>query len=85
MGHTYFSHSYILCQEDPPECIACQEIYSVRHVLIDCIDLCLMRPRFDTVPDMKTLFDIVSVDKIVSFVKEVNLFDLKAVFLFSYN
>ena len=37
-GHTYFPHSYILRREDPPECTACQEIYSVRHVLIDCID-----------------------------------------------
>ena len=31
IAHTYFSHSYILRQEDPPECTACQEIYSVRH------------------------------------------------------
>ena len=69
IGHTYFSHSYILRQEDPPECTACQEIYSVRHVLIDCIDLGLIRPRFYTVPDMKTLFDTVSVDRILSFVK----------------
>ena len=38
-----------------PKCTACQEIYSVRHVLIDCIDLGLIRPRFYTVPDMKTL------------------------------
>ena len=75
IGHTYFTHSYILRQEDPPECIACQEIYSVRHVLIDCIDLGLIRPRFYTVPDMKTLFDTISVDRILSFVKEVNLFD----------
>ena len=59
----------------PPECTACQEIYSVRHVVIDCIDLGLVRPRFYTVPDMKTLFDTVSVDRIVSFIKEVNLFD----------
>ena len=50
IGHTYFTHSYILRQEDPPECTACQEIYSVRHVLIDCIDLGLIRPRFYTVP-----------------------------------
>ena len=57
IGHTYFSHSYIFRQEDPPECAACQEIYSVRHVLIDCIDLGLIWPRFYTVPDMKTLFD----------------------------
>ena len=74
IGHTYFSHSYILRQEDPPECTACQEIYSVRHVLIDCIDLGLIRPRFYTVPDIKTLFDTVSVDRILSFVKEVDLF-----------
>ena len=74
IGHAYFSHSYILRQEDPPECTACQEIYSVRHVLIDCIDLGLIRPRFYTVPDMKTLFDTVSVDRILSFVKEVDLF-----------
>ena len=50
-------------------------IYSVRHVLIDCIDLGLIRPRFYTVPDMKTLFDTISVDRILSFVKEVNLFN----------
>ena len=74
IGHTYFSHSYILRQEDPPECTACQETYSVRHVLIDCIDLGLIRPRFYTVPDIKTLFDTVSVDRILSFVKEVDLF-----------
>ena len=75
IGHTYFTHSYILRQEDPPECTACQEIYSVRHDLIDCIDLGLVRPRFYTVPDMKTLFDTVSVDRILSFIKEVKLFD----------
>ena len=46
IGHTYFSHSYNFRQEDPPECTACQEIYSVRHVLIDCIDLGLIRPRY---------------------------------------
>ena len=64
----------LLRREDPPECTACQEIYSVRHVLIDCIDLGLIRPRFYSVPDMKTLFDTVSVDRIISFVKEINLF-----------
>ena len=60
IGHTYFSHSYTLRREDPPECTASDEIYSVRHVLIDCIDLGLIRPRFYSVPDMKALFDTVS-------------------------
>ena len=74
IGHTYFTHSFILRQEDPPECTACQEVYSVKHVLIDCIDLGLIRPRFYIVPDMKALFDTISVDRILSFVKEVNLY-----------
>ena len=74
IGHTYFTHSYILRREDPPECTGCQEIYSVRHVLIDCIDIGLIRPRFHSVPDMKSLFDTVSVDRILIFVKEINLF-----------
>ena len=74
IGNTYFSHSYIIRQEGPPECTACQEIYTVRHVLIDCIDLGLIRPRFYTVPDMKTFFDTVSVDRILSFVKKIDLF-----------
>ena len=69
IAHSYFSHSYILRQEDSPECTVCQEIY-VRHVLID---LALIGPRFFTVPDMKTLFETVSVDRILSFIKEVNL------------
>ena len=32
IGHAYFSHSYILRQQDPPECTACQDIYSIRQL-----------------------------------------------------
>ena len=74
IGRTYFSHWFILRKENPPECIACQEAYSVKHVLIDCTDLGLIRSRFYHVPDMKTLFDTVNVDSILTFIKEVNLF-----------
>ena len=42
-------------------------IYSVRHILIDCIDLGLIGPRFYTFPDLETLFDTVSVDRIFIF------------------
>ena len=50
------------------------EIYFVRYVLIDCIDIGIMRLRFYTIPDMNTLFGNISVDRILSFVKQVNLF-----------
>ena len=53
----------------------CQEAYSVKHVLIDCTDLgFIIRSRFYHVPDMKILFDTVNVDRILTFIKEVNLF-----------
>ena len=45
IGHTYFSHSYILRREDPPECTACQDIYSVRHVCFITIDVIHLRSR----------------------------------------
>ena len=50
------------------------KLISVRHVLIDCIDLGLITPLYYSVPDMKASFDSVSVDRISSFVKEINLF-----------
>ena len=47
---------------------------SVPTALIDCIDLGLIRSRFYSVPDMKALFGSVNVDRILSFVKDINLF-----------
>ena len=73
IGHTYFSHSHILRREDPPECTACQEIYSVRQVLIDYW-FRAYTATFYNVSDMKALFDSVNVYRILSFVKEINIF-----------
>ena len=57
------------------------EIYFVIYFLIDCIDLGIVRLRFYTVPDMNTLFGNITVDRILSFVKQVNLFaELKKYF-----
>ena len=38
IGHTYFTHSYLLKREDQPECIPCQCPLSVRHIMVDCVD-----------------------------------------------
>ena len=34
IGHSYFSHSFLLRGEDPPYCTACDTPYTVEHVLI---------------------------------------------------
>ena len=49
-------------------------IHEFIYDLIDYTDLGLIRSRFYHVPDMKTLFDTVNVDRILTFIKEVNLF-----------
>ena len=74
IGHTYITHSFLLKNEDPPECIACQEGYTVKHFLIDCADLAFARQRYYNVPGLKDLFNNVNVGHILSFLKEVNLF-----------
>ena len=36
IGHTRYTHSFLLQGEPPPECIPCAEPLSVKHILIDC-------------------------------------------------
>ena len=36
IGHTYFTHSYILKKDPPPLCEHCQCILTVRHILVEC-------------------------------------------------
>ena len=38
IGHTRFTHSYILNREEQPFCIACNQHITVKHILTDCID-----------------------------------------------
>jgi len=38
IGHTYFTHGFLLRKEDPPEGIACQLPLTVEHILLNCID-----------------------------------------------
>jgi len=39
IGHTRITNSYLLKREQQPFCIPCQEPYTIKHILIDCIDL----------------------------------------------
>ena len=75
IGHAYFSHFFLLRGEDKLECVGCQAPYSVRHVLIECADLILIRDRYYQVQSLKELFDTVSVPKIIAFLQEVNFFN----------
>ena len=38
IGQTRITHSYLLNHEEQPFCIVCNQPFTVKHTLIDCID-----------------------------------------------
>ena len=46
IGHIYIAHSYLLKGEDMPCCIPCLFPDTVKHILLDCIDLCDTRIKY---------------------------------------
>ena len=67
IGHTFFTHSYILKGEDRPRCIGCDKDLTVRHILLDCVDFATQRAEFYSSPNLKHLFTHVPGHLILSF------------------
>ena len=44
--HSRLTHSYLLYNEEPPECITCNSNYTLKHVLIDYVDVAEVRRTF---------------------------------------
>ena len=70
IDHTFITHSFLLKGENWPLCILCQEPFSVKHFLLDCTDINIIRSRFFHVNSLKKLFDTVEQVKILSSLKE---------------
>ena len=74
IGHSHFTHSYLLKGEEMPFCYACDEPDTIEHILISCGDLCEVRQNFYSAESMELLFRNVPPDKIFAFLKAVDLF-----------
>ena len=75
IGHTWITHSYLLKKEDQPFCHACDNPFTVKHVLVECSDFTHIRNKYYTTTDVHTLFREVDSSKIIEFLKEIKLFD----------
>ena len=73
IGHTRLTHSYLLKREDQPFCISCNEPFTVKHFLIDCIEFSHVRRQFFQKNDLRYLFEIVPADNILVVLKHTNL------------
>ena len=75
IGHTRLTHAYLLTNEQPLFCISCNEPFTVKHFLISCTEFNYIRKKYFTSKTVKELFSDTSSYKIISFLKEFNLFN----------
>ena len=75
IGHTWITHNYLLKKEDQPFCHACDNPFTVKHILVECSDFTYIRNKYYTTTDVHTLFREVDSSKITEYLKEIKLFD----------
>ena len=75
LGHTRVTHSYLLQGEELPQCVGCDAPFTVRHFLLECGDFAQVRNNCFHVDNMKELFQDIHIDSIMTFLRQVNLFN----------
>ena len=67
-------HSFLLTGDDLPECGACQCPLTVKHILVECVDLKDVRNKHFVASAIKDLFDNIEAHKIIDFIKETRFY-----------
>ena len=75
LGHTRVTHSYLLQGEQLPQCVGCDAPFTVRHFLLECGDFAQVRNNCFHVNNMKELFQDIHIDSIMTFLRQINLFN----------
>ena len=75
LGHTRVSHSYLLQGEEQPQCVGCDAPFTVHHFLLECGDFAQVRNNCFHVDNMKELFQDIHIDSIMTFLRQINLFN----------
>ena len=61
--------------EEQPQCVGCDAPFTVRHPFLECGDFAQVRNNWFHVDNMKQLFKDILIDSIMTFLKEINLFN----------
>ena len=75
IGHTRLTHSWLFGQDARLDCIPCNTPFTVQHFLVDCVDLQPVRSQFFNTTDIKSLFETIQVEKIISYIKEIGFYN----------
>ena len=73
-GHSYLTHSFILRKEEAPVCVACNAVTTVKHILIECVDLLEIRKKYFEERSLYSLFRKVIPKIIFDFLREIGVF-----------
>ena len=74
IGHTYLTHKYLMVKEDQPLCNACNELLTVKHILIDCGTYQNVRNKYYTERSLEDLFKSNKNAEIIQFLKDTDLY-----------
>ncbi|GFO19418.1 ribonuclease hi [Plakobranchus ocellatus] len=74
VGHTWLTQSYLLKNEEKPFCYACDSLYTVQHILIECPDFQDTRRKYFSVTDLYRLFRDVNPSGIVGYLKDLGVY-----------
>ena len=74
IGHTGLTYSFVLRYDDLPECGTCQYPLTVKHILVECVDLKDVQNKRFVASSIKDLFDNIEAHKIINFIKETHFY-----------
>ena len=74
IGHTYTTHAYLLKGDDMPQCISCDCAWSVKHILIECVEFDYIRGHYFSVHDLKALFSEIPPSEVVGFLATIGVY-----------
>ena len=72
IGHTRLTHSYLLSYDVLPECGTCQCPLTVKHILVECVDLKDVRNKHFVASSIK---DSIEAHKMIDFIKETRFYE----------
>jgi len=74
IGHTRLTHSFLLSGDDLLECGTCQCPLTVKHILVECVDLKDVRNKHFVASYIKDLFDNIEAHKIIDFINDTRFY-----------
>ena len=75
LGHTLITHSHLFTKEEKPFCEGCNKYFTVKHILLKCIDFSDIRKKYFKCQTMKVLFDVIEPKTVLNYLKEIGLYN----------